>query len=163
MLAYWCQMPKHADQLVPLIIADVYQLAGQLRRNAEALSQRVGQSQVRWQLLSAASAGRHSVPQLARRLGAARQNVQRVADLLVGEGLAIFEANPDHKRSPQLVLTDSGRATLRELTKNARSYYRALANEFSDQELTTLWATLRTLHDALQRLENHHVPRSHRS
>src|SRR5579871_6068191 len=94
---------RNAAALVPLIIADIYQLAGQLRRNADAITRPIGQSQARWQVLSAASAEPKTVPQIARRLGIARQNVQRIADLLIAEKLAALSPNPDHKTSPHLV------------------------------------------------------------
>jgi DNA-binding MarR family transcriptional regulator len=50
---------------------------------------------------------------IARRLGLTRQSVQRTADALVDEGLAAYEPNPDHQRSPLLILTDHGREVLR--------------------------------------------------
>jgi DNA-binding MarR family transcriptional regulator len=137
--------------LVPLIIADIYQLAGQLRRNADAIARPAGQSQTRWQVLSAASAEPKTVPQIARRLGLARQNVQRVADMLIEEGLASHGPNPDHKSSPHLLLTASGRATLAQLMSEARSYHRKLAGELSAVELSALRRGLRRLCDALNR------------
>jgi DNA-binding MarR family transcriptional regulator len=139
--------------LLPLIIADIYQLAGQLRRNADAVVRPTGQTQARWQVLSAASAEPKTVPQIARRLGIARQNVQRVADLLIAEGLATLSPNPDHKTSPHLVLTEAGRVTLAQLMSNARSYYRVLAEELSAAELTALRRGLRRFCDALDQRE----------
>ncbi len=119
----------HAPQagLVPLVVADLYELAGALRRNGERIAQGLGQTQARWQVLSAASAGAKTVPQLARRLGVTRQNVQRIADLLVADGLARFAGNPDHRTSPHLVLTEAGATALDELTRAARGFHEALA------------------------------------
>jgi DNA-binding MarR family transcriptional regulator len=139
-----------AAALVPLVIADIYQLAGQLRRNADAIAGTIGQTQARWQVLSAASAEPKTVPQIARRLGIARQNVQRVADLLIEEGLAALSPNPDHKTSPFLVLTDSGRATFTQLMSHGRSYQRELANEL-DLDLAALRRGLRRFCDVLDR------------
>lgn len=139
----------HDAATVPLIIADIYQLAGQLRRNADARARPLGQSQARWQVLSAASAEPKTVPQIARRLGVARQNVQRVADLLVAEGLASLSANPDHRTSPHLLLTESGRGTLARLTRSAQSYYREIAEALSPAETADLRRGLRALCAAL--------------
>jgi DNA-binding MarR family transcriptional regulator len=94
-----------AQSMLPLIVADVYRLAGRFRDNGEAIARTVGQTQARWQVMSAASAEPHTVPQIARVLGVTRQNVQRIADLLVAEGLAQYEDNPDHRASLHLVLT----------------------------------------------------------
>jgi DNA-binding MarR family transcriptional regulator len=146
--------PERPRSLVPLIIADIYQLADQLRRNAEAIARPHAQSQARWHVLSAASADPKTVPQIARRLGVGRQNVQRIADLLVGEGLASFEPNPDHRTSPYLILADEGRAVLRELTQSARAYHQELAADQSEADLALLHRGLRRLCDALDRREN---------
>ncbi|HEY3917196.1 MAG TPA: MarR family winged helix-turn-helix transcriptional regulator [Stellaceae bacterium] len=139
--------------VVPLIIADIYQLAGQLRRNADAIARAIGQTQARWQVLSAASADSKTVPQIARRLGIARQNVQRIADLLIAEGLATLQPNPDHKTSPFLVLTECGRSTFAQLMRHARAYYRELASELSGTELAVLRRSLRRFCDALDKRE----------
>src|SRR5580704_11432256 len=104
---------------LPLIVADIYELAGRFRDNGEAIARTVGQTQARWQVMSAASADPRTVPQIARRLGVSRQNVQRIADLLAAEGSAAFEPNPDHRGSPYLVLTSRGSATLARLTAAA--------------------------------------------
>ena len=154
-------MNEHAEQFVPLIIADIYELASLLRRNAEALARPLGHSQARWQVLSAASIGDMTVPQLARRLGVARQNVQRTADVLVADGQARFEPNPDHKTSPHLVLTASGRATLRQLTRHARAYYREVAHGLSDPDLVALRDSLQTFRNALERRENQRTEGKH--
>src|SRR5262245_8293399 len=138
---------------VPLIIADIYQLAGQLRRNAEAIARVVGQSQARWQVLSAASAEPKTVPQIARRLGLARQNVQRIADLLVDDGLAMLAANPDHRTSARVVLTEHGRKVLVDMMRSARAYHRELASELAPAEIANLRRSLRKLCSVLDRRE----------
>jgi DNA-binding MarR family transcriptional regulator len=140
-----------AVALLPLIVADIYQLAGQLRRNADAIARPMGQTQARWQVLSAASAEPKTVPQIARRLGVARQNVQRIADLLIAEGLAAPSPNPDHKTSPFLVLTGEGRATLASLMSSAKAYHRELADEMPAADVSALRRALRAFCDALDR------------
>src|SRR5689334_12088352 len=98
--------------LLPLIVADIFELAGRFRDDGEDIARAVGHTQARWQVMSAASAERKTVPQIARRLGVTRQNVQRIADLLVAEDWASFEHNPDHRASPHLVLNRRGRTAL---------------------------------------------------
>ena len=94
------------------LVAAVYELAGVLRRDGEAIAKLAGQTQARWQVMSVATAGRLSVAMIARRLGLTRQSVQRVADEIVAEELASYEPNPDHQRSPLLILTDDGQKVL---------------------------------------------------
>jgi|SRR5579871_3561844 len=149
---------EQACALVPLIIADIYQLAGQLRRNAEAIARPHGQSQARWHVLSAASAEPKTVPQIARRLGLGRQNVQRVADLLIGEALAAFKPNPDHRTSPYLVLTDAGHTVLKRLMEGAHAYHQELADEHSQAELVLLHRALRRFCEVLDEREAHLEP-----
>jgi DNA-binding MarR family transcriptional regulator len=53
-----------------------------------------------------------TVPQLARRREVSRQYVQVTMNALAQRGLVAFQANPEHKRSRLLVLTDRGEALL---------------------------------------------------
>ncbi|WP_179475440.1 MarR family winged helix-turn-helix transcriptional regulator [Mycolicibacterium vinylchloridicum] len=107
-----------ADEMA-LLVADIYELAGLLRRSGEAMAAREGQTQARWQFLSVISDDALTVSQAARRLGVTRQAVQRVANELVGEGLVDVGANPDHQTSPLLTLTDHGRGVLARISKLA--------------------------------------------
>ena len=101
------------------LVAEVFELAGALRRDGETTAKLAGQTQARWQVMWIAATGRLSVPMIARRLGLARQSVQRVADEIVAEGHATFEPNPDHQRSPLLILTSDGQAVLDTINSRA--------------------------------------------
>jgi len=134
--------------LMPLVIADIYELAGRFRDSGEAIARRSGQTQARWQVMSAASADSKTVPQIARRLGVTRQNVQRIADLLVTEGWATFEANPDHRSSPYLVLSKRGRDALERVSKAAEGHHARLARKLTASELASIHRGLRRLLEA---------------
>ncbi|WP_157551000.1 MarR family winged helix-turn-helix transcriptional regulator [Nocardioides jensenii] len=95
-----------------LLVADAYEFAGASRRASEALARDLGQTAARWNLLSVVSDGPRSVASAARRLGLARQSVQRVANDLVGIGALRRETDPNDARAPLLVLTDAGRDVL---------------------------------------------------
>ena len=95
-----------------LLVADVYELAGTSRRTSEAIAATAGQTTARWHVLSVLSGAPSTVATVARRLGLARQSVQRVADDLLADGLVDRTANPDHRTAPLLALTDAGRRTL---------------------------------------------------
>src|SRR5271155_3223584 len=88
-----------------LLVADVYDTAGVLRRQGEQTAGTEGQTQARWQVLSVISDGDWTVPMAADRLGTSRQAVQRIGNELVDEGLAAFDENPRNQRSPFLRLT----------------------------------------------------------
>ena len=85
-----------------LLVADIFEAAGALRRDGEGIASSAGQTQARWQLLSVVAAGDWTVPMAADRLGTSRQAVQRIANELVNDGLAAFIDNPRHRRSPFL-------------------------------------------------------------
>jgi DNA-binding MarR family transcriptional regulator len=142
-------MNTGAQDLMPAIVADVYELAGRFRDYGEAIAKTVGQTQARWQVLSAASARPRSVPQIARVLGVTRQNVQRIADLLVAEGSAQYQGNPDHRASPHLALTRHGRTALDALTKAAGGYHARLARRLSSAGAVSIQRGLRRLLEAL--------------
>jgi DNA-binding MarR family transcriptional regulator len=139
----------NAKELLPLIIADVFELAGRFRDEGETIAKTVGQTQARWQVMSAASAGPRTVPQIARRLGVTRQNVQRIADLLVKENWASFEVNLDHKSSPHVVLNARGQAALAKITKAAGLSHAQLARRLAGTDVGAIHRGLRRLIQAL--------------
>ena len=136
-------------ELIPLIVADVFELAGSFREFGDSIAGKVGQTQARWQVLSAASTGDKTVPQIARRLGYARQSVQRVADLLVADEIVQYVPNPDHQRSPLVRLSGKGERQLRKLTAAADHMHRQLARGFDPNELAVALRVLRKLRDSV--------------
>ena len=93
-----------------LLMADVYELAGESRRSSEKLAREQGQTAARWHLLSVLSDGSRTVASAARRLGLARQSVQRVVDDLARAGLVELHDNPDHRRAPLVGLRTRARS-----------------------------------------------------
>lgn len=130
---------------LPLLIADVFEAAGALRRQGDRLAAVAGQTQARWQLLSVLSDGEWTVPRAARRLGVTRQAVQRVADVLATDGLLTADPNPDHERSPLLHLTDHGRRTLAAITTEASQWHQQLAPSLRAEDLASTRHVLHVL------------------
>jgi DNA-binding MarR family transcriptional regulator len=143
-------MKQSSADTIPLLVADIFHLAGVFRRLGDRIAGSVGQTQAQWQVLSVASGGPHTVAQMARRLGYARQSVQRTADQLVTAGLARYRENPDHKASPLFELTPSGAATLERITKAAKKWHAALASAIEPRELATTLRVIRDLHTAAE-------------
>ncbi|MFF4267894.1 MarR family winged helix-turn-helix transcriptional regulator [Streptomyces virginiae] len=136
-----------------LLVADVFEAAGVLRRSGEAIAATEGQTQARWQLLSVVSEEPLTVAQAARRLGIARQGVQRVANDLVREDLAGFRPNPDHRGSPLLTLTPHGHHVLDKITARAADVHRALTADISTGEITRARTLLHRLIEQVHRHE----------
>ena len=93
------------------LIPDLFRLNGRMLASGDRLVAGLGLTSARWQILGAiVTADRpQPVAWLARDLGANRQNVQRIVNDLVSEGLLAFAANPHHRRAQLVVLTDRGR------------------------------------------------------
>jgi DNA-binding MarR family transcriptional regulator len=137
-----------AASLIPPIVEEVYELAGRFRARGEMIAAAAGQTQARWQIMSVASGQPRTVPQIARRLGVTRQNVQRIADILVRDHWARYDSNPDHGTSPFLVLEERGAATLMRITHAAEAWHAETAARFTQAELRSIHRGLRRLLDA---------------
>ena len=89
----------------------IFEINGLLMRAGDGITQAIGQSSARWQVL-----GRVFEPQtvakMARDMGHARQGVQRVADVLVKEGLIVYKDHPTDRRTKLLELTPQGMEVL---------------------------------------------------
>jgi DNA-binding MarR family transcriptional regulator len=132
---------EEADRLV----ADVLECAGALRRYGDALTRPLGQTEVRWAVLSVLSGGARTVPQVARRLGVTRQSVQRIANLLAAEGLIESVPNPDNARSPFFRLSKHGEEVLTDITRVADPWLRRIGEELSLDDLRRARAALAVL------------------
>ncbi|MFF3446504.1 MarR family winged helix-turn-helix transcriptional regulator [Streptomyces sp. NPDC002667] len=135
-------MPRVPDEMA-LLVADIYEAAGVLRRSGETIAAAEGQTQARWQVLSVVSDEPLSVARAARRLGVTRQGVQRIANDLARDGLADFRPNPDHRSSPLLGLTPRGSRVLEEITDRAAAAHRLLAAGIEPAEIAAARDLLR--------------------
>jgi DNA-binding MarR family transcriptional regulator len=63
-----------------------------------------------------------TVARIARSLGYTRQAVQRVADVLAGDGYVSYEDNPHHKTSKLLVATELGRQVYEKLNRESAEW-----------------------------------------
>lgn len=110
-----------------------------------------GLTSARWQVLGAISYADRAQPVawLARDLGANRQNVQRIVNDLVKEGLVRFKANPHHRRARLVVLTEKGEQAYAEAIRAYDPAVNAMAEELSPDELASAVRVLRVVRDKL--------------
>ena len=101
----------------------------------EALAKPAGQTLARWLVLEAVQDAPATVAQVARTLHLARQGVQRLADLLVRDGLAVYQDNPAHRRAKLLQLTPRGRTTLRTIQTAQAAWADALGAQLGEDDL----------------------------
>ena len=83
-----------AGDEVSELVVHVFRLDGLLTAAGDQMAQPAGQTSARWRVLAAIEDQPLTVPQVARAWWLSRQSVQRVADVLVQEGLAAYRNNP---------------------------------------------------------------------
>ncbi|MDA0179518.1 MarR family transcriptional regulator [Solirubrobacter phytolaccae] len=133
------------------LYAELFEAAGVGRRVGETIAGTAGQTQARWQTLwILGSGGTLTVPQVSRRLGVSRQNIQRLADQLQQEGLVALEPNPDHKTSPLLALTTEGRQALERINLAAEASHLEILEQFPASDVAALRALLRRFTAAMR-------------
>ena len=117
------------------LVLEVAWLGGIFTAKGEALAKLGGQSLARWVVLDAIADAPSTVAQIARIRGMARQGVQRIADVLEHEGLAVYEPNPGHRRAKLLRPTEQGRAALRTINAAQKAWADGLGDEIGAAEL----------------------------
>jgi DNA-binding MarR family transcriptional regulator len=108
----------------------------------DALTEPAGQTSARWRVMAAIQDKPMPVAQIARGWGLARQSVQRVADVLVREKLAVYQENPHHRRAQLLELTPEGRSALHTIQAAQREWANTLGAEIGEAELRQASAIL---------------------
>ncbi|MGW8356118.1 MarR family winged helix-turn-helix transcriptional regulator [Streptomyces wedmorensis] len=112
----------------------VFRLNGQFLAVSEKLAEPAGLTAAWWQVLGAVLPQPLPVSGIARAMGITRQSVQRIADLLVREGLAAYEPNPAHRRAKLLAPTEAGRAAVRRIDPGHAELAALLLRELGGQE-----------------------------
>jgi DNA-binding MarR family transcriptional regulator len=140
-----------AGDAFSLLAITVLRLAGHLTATGDSLARPAGQTSARWQVLATVEEEPMTVAAIARALGLARQSVQRVADLLDGDGLAVYVDNPDDRRAMLLQLTPRGRSALRTIQAAQRGWADALGAELGEKDLRAASTTLARVLDAVVR------------
>jgi len=135
------------------LVAQVFRLNGLLTSAGDAMAAHAGQTGARWRVLAAIDRVPLTVPQIARAWWLSRQSVQRVADMLVDEGFAVYEQNPGHRRSKLLRITPKGSSALRSIRRAQRRWAQQLGGEIGESDLRTANATLARLVEALSRTQ----------
>jgi DNA-binding MarR family transcriptional regulator len=129
------------DALTDLVM-QVVRLIRDFTAAGDALAKPAGQTLARWLVLEAVQDEPASVAQIARQWHLARQGVQRLADLLVRDGLAVYEPNPGHRRAKLLRLTPQGRSALRTVQAAQARWADALGAELGEADLRQAGAVL---------------------
>ncbi|MGB3622170.1 MarR family transcriptional regulator [Ketobacter sp. MCCC 1A13808] len=129
------------------LIDEVIRVNSRLRSVFEGTTDASGLNSMQLTVLTAVVESRMppTVPQIGRSLGHPRQVINRATKILLEQGLIEALDNPDHKRAPLLIATDTG--------KQLKMKVDATAEAAADALLTTIdAATFRKLTKDLQTL-----------
>jgi DNA-binding MarR family transcriptional regulator len=93
------------------LVLELFRLNNRLLAAGDRLVADLGLTSARWQVLGTIVAADRPQPVawLARDMGGNRQNVQRIVNDLMNDGLVEFQRNPHHRRAQLVVLTDAGK------------------------------------------------------
>ncbi|MCC8975868.1 MarR family winged helix-turn-helix transcriptional regulator [Bradyrhizobium brasilense] len=141
-----------AGEALSTLIPDLFRLNSLLFTSGDRLVAGLGLTSARWQILGAIVAAERPQPVawLARDLGAARQNVQRIVNDLEGDGLVAFETNPHHRRAQLVVLTAKGRQSFDAAMRLQLPWVNGLADGLSMKDLETVSRVVTVLRGRLE-------------
>ncbi|MGF6308169.1 DNA-binding MarR family transcriptional regulator [Bradyrhizobium sp. i1.8.4] len=146
-----------AGEALSNLILDLFRLNSLLFTAGDRMVAGLGLTSARWQILGAIVTAERPQPVawLARDLGAARQNVQRIVNDLQRDGLVTFETNPHHRRAQLVVLTDKGQHAFDAAMRLQLPWVNGLADGLSIKDLESTSRVVSTLRG---RLENGEEP-----
>jgi DNA-binding MarR family transcriptional regulator len=130
-------------------VLKVFRLNGELLEVAERITEGSGLTAARWQVLGAVLHAPLSVAGVARNMGLARQSVQRLADVLVEDGLCVYQSNPAHRRAKLLAPTARGRAAIEHIRPLQAAWANQVAARVGKERLHTVNAALDVILAAL--------------
>ena len=132
------------------LVLPVFELAGALERAAASITEGTEITPAMWKVLGLIIHEPRSVAEIAKRLGHARQSVQRLANLAVEMGAAEWRDNPEHERSHLLLLTPHGRTLLATLALRQHAWANAVGSQVGKQELESLAKLVDDLANAIR-------------
>lgn len=132
------------------LVLETFRFNGRLLAAGDRLSKPAGLTSSRWQILGAIEGQSNSVAQIARKMGLARQNVQRIANVLKQEGIVEYVPNPDHQRAKLVCLTERGRKAAKELARRQEAWANEIASRVSVSEIRDALEVLRKLRSGVE-------------
>ncbi|WEH16261.1 MarR family winged helix-turn-helix transcriptional regulator [Streptomyces sp. VNUA24] len=145
-------MSRDQQDLLSRTAVGIFRLNGQFLSVADELTRPAGLTAAWWQVLGAVLPEPLPVAGVARTMGVTRQGVQRVADLLVGQGLAEYVPNPAHRRAKLLAPTPAGRAAIDQVEPGHAALAARLASELGEEEFAETVRVIEQLSGVLDRL-----------
>ncbi len=139
----------HEGEALTQLILETFQLNGTMLEAGNRITEPYGLTSARWQVMGAVQLANQplTVAQIARRMGLARQGVQRIVKDLIQLEMVFTEPNLDHKRSPLISLTKSGNEVLASIDKDQAKWVNRLADGLSNRQINAALKTLKIVRE----------------
>lgn len=137
------------------LVLEIFRINGAMLDAGNRITAPHGLTSARWQVLGAIDlAGQPlTVSQIARRMGLARQGVQRIINDLDKLGMVTASDNLDHKRAPLFSISKSGAKILMQIDKAQIKWINELSGGFSAGKLSQALNLLQAIRERSNDLE----------
>ncbi len=144
---------RSSVEVVNRIVLDVFKLNGYFIKVADCLTKGSELTSASWQVLGTVLHEQYTVASIARSMGLARQSVQRIADILVTEGLAEFLPNPAHKRAKLLSCTEKGLNSIKKIRPKVVAWAELVNDLIGEDEINDAEKVINNLFSKLMLAE----------
>lgn len=139
-----------AGEVLTELVLEVFRVNGLALEAGDALTESLGLSSARWQVLGVVDHEPAPVANVARVMGLARQSVQQTADALERDGFIEYQDNPHHRRAKLIAMTARGREALRKVEARQAAWANQLATGMETRALRELVDGLRRVRQRLE-------------
>ncbi len=127
---------------------------GLLYAHGYKITRRFGQSPIRWQIMGVLEdSGPLTVSQIARRIGSTRQGIQRLITEMTRDGTVSLTSNPDHARSPKVILTQAGQSVLNQINRVQSAWADQVARDVVLKDVEAATAMMKDVSEVLREIE----------
>jgi DNA-binding MarR family transcriptional regulator len=133
------------------LLRECFRLNRGIVEAAQVLTEGVGVTGAQWGVLSALGQGEQprTVAETARRMGLARQSVQRVADVLAESNFVRYIPNPEDKRAKLAEVTNTGRKLLAKLDARQRKWANGILTGRSEKDIAAALELLKEMRERI--------------
>ncbi len=141
-----------SGKILTELILEAFRLNGALLDAGNRITKPLGLTSARWQVMGAIElAGQPlTVAQVARRMGLARQGVQRIINDLERLEMLELKSNIDHKRSPLVSISAKGKRVMAEVNKAQIAWVNKLAEGLGIRKVEQALKLIQSVSDRLE-------------
>ncbi len=134
------------------LILEIFRANGELLAAGNRIAKSHGLTSARWQVMGAVDLAERplTVSQISRRMGLARQGVQRIANELVVQGLLIAKDNIDHKNAKLFALTERGKKVSNKVDKAQIQWVNQFSKGLDEHKIKQAIKVLESVRQALE-------------